>query len=90
MNSYDPRSDPERLTDEDLLVELGVAVGSLTAIEIALAKGIVKREGRADAEAGISEWAKRVNRLEREVEKRGYSIVVQADAFNLFTRRAGR
>lgn len=90
MNTYDPRPHPERLTDEDLLVELGVAVGSLTAIEIALAKGIVKREGRADAEAGIREWAERVNKLEREVERRGFSIVVHADAFKLFTRRAGR
>lgn len=89
MKGRDPREDPERLTDEDLLVELGVAVGSLTALEIALAKGVVRADGKNDVHAGISEWAARIDRLEAEVEARGFSIVVHADAFKLFTSASG-
>lgn len=88
MNEGDPRPNPTGMSDEDLLVELGVAVGSLTALEMALARGTVKAESKSFVEAGCREWARRVDRLHAEVETRGFSIVVVEPWERGWSRRA--
>lgn len=89
MTHDDGRPDPKGMSDEDLLVELGVAVGSLTALEMALARGTVKLDAKADVEAGCREWASRVDRIDAEMERRGFSIVVAEPWHNVYSRPAG-
>lgn len=77
MNDGDPRPDPRAMTDEDLLVELGVAVGSLTALMMALQRETVKESRRVDVEAGEQEWARRADRVEHELARRGFNVIAR-------------
>lgn len=90
MNEKDARPDPKTLSDEDLLVELGVAVGSMTALEMALDRGTVRFEALSHVQAGVNEWLRRADVLEQEIGARGYSIVVREDRMGFFSRRRGK
>lgn len=90
MTEHDPRPEPSCLRDEDLIAELGIAVGSLTALEMMLSRGTVKPHSKADVEEGCRQWSRRVSRLEREFDRRGISIVVVDDWMRPDIRQAER